>query len=218
MTFDVIVFDWDGTLFDSMVFKEKNIESVFHKEFSFSKSEVQKWFRYFSGLPRKKVFRNILNKMEPSLEMTDVLFQNLSMKFTKANCRSAQKAEVFPEVVSVITKLKEQGHLLYISSSSNPSELIEIVNSKGIAHFFESIWGSEKNFNKGKEHFEKICKQQNCSRNNLLFIGDDENDVTLGREAQVKTIRIIREDVSKKGGADVQINSLSQLNNIIHSE
>ena len=56
----VIVFDWDGTLFDSMDNKTRNMGLVFHHHFDFSEKEVVALYCRYSGIPRRELFAQIL--------------------------------------------------------------------------------------------------------------------------------------------------------------
>ncbi|OVE81653.1 hypothetical protein BVY03_03370 [bacterium K02(2017)] len=187
----VVVFDWDGTLFDSMGYKPLNAGKVFAEKYGVDSDRVTQLFKKHSGIPRKNLFQVILNNL--NLDFNTKIYNELSQDFSNLNVLSAKQAGLFDEVLEILDHLKTK-FVLYVSSSSNHNELVTIVNDVGMTSYFAGVWGSVKGFNKGKEHFDKILIEQNCTLNNLLFIGDDHADQNLAKEAGVSFIKICRSE------------------------
>lgn len=185
----VIVFDWDGTLFDSMTYKPRNAGLVFAAFCHINADDAAHLYRVYTGVPRRKVFQLIANNSGVALD--DSRFAMMSARFTELNLAAAIKTKPFDDVLRALPILAASTPL-YVSSSAPQDELVTVVAHSGIQLHFAATWGSSKDFNKGKEHFAKICELESCSPAQILFVGDDDADSTLAEGAGVPFCRIRR--------------------------
>lgn len=207
-----IIFDWDGTLFDSMKYKRENIVKIFI-ELGGSEIEVIKLHEKFSGLPRKELFTKLFNAIFRKAPSENE-YNRLSNEYTKLNIQSSLKAKLFYDVEPVIKKLHKQC-LLFISSSSDPEELQEIVQRQSVYTFFTGIYGSNPGFSKGRAHFDYIISNWSLKEKDLLFIGDDEQDLGIGIKSGIDVIRINRNNNCLNNISSQNISSLSVLLNYL---
>jgi phosphoglycolate phosphatase-like HAD superfamily hydrolase len=77
---------------------------------------------------------------------------------------------------------------LYVSSSAETEEIRAIAQIHGLDGFFQEIMGSRPGFDKGKEHIDFVLKKQGARKNQIIYVGDEPFDITIGREAGVLTI------------------------------
>jgi|SRR3989338_8726565 len=188
----VIVFDWDGTLFDSMDNKTRNMGLVFHHHFDFSEKEVVALYCRYSGIPRRELFAQILADLGGGRILEEDVFQNLSQEFTRLNQEANRGAKLFPDVKPCLDLLCHSGRSLYISSSSPAEELRPLTEQTEITSYFRAVFGSTPEFNKGEEHWREVCRLEKCTLNELLFVGDDEQDAVLAERNNVRHLRIVR--------------------------
>ena len=203
-----IIFDWDGTLFNSMEYKMRNMIKIF-AEFGASESETVLLYRKLSGVPREKLFKAMFNNLL-GRRMTDGEYIHLSNTFTNLNIESSLNAKLFDDVIPAIKRLKIL-FCLFISSSSDHKELISVVKNNQIGECFEGVYGSKQEFNKGRGHFQHIMDKYQLKLQDLLFVGDDEQDMLIGKECGVDTVRIIREGLIPKNIDQPYITKLSDL-------
>ena len=208
-TIRVIAFDWDGTLFDSMGVKIKNLSQILSAEYGVDAKIVEKKYRELSGVPRELLIRRLVAECDGS-ELSDRAYREISERFTKANISTLRNRSLFGEVKVVIPKLAER-YILYISSASVPEELEAVVGSQKIDRYFRGVWGSEDGFSKGKEHFSSMEKQNGCSPMDILFVGDDSADGDLAAEHGTPFLRILRDPIKYAGFPRPCIQSLSDL-------
>jgi methionine salvage enolase-phosphatase E1 len=142
--------------------------------------------------------------------MTDGEYIHLSNTFTNLNIESSLHAKLFNDVIPAIKKLKIL-FCLFISSSSDHKELISVVKSNQIEEYFEGVFGSKQGFNKGQDHFQHIMEKYLLKLQDLLFVGDDDQDMLIGKECGVDTVRIIREGLILKNNDHPYITKLSDL-------
>ncbi|MBF0104189.1 MAG: HAD family hydrolase [Deltaproteobacteria bacterium] len=217
-TIKVIVFDWDGTLFDSMGYKPVNAGRVFAEEFHCPHDEVKALLLKHSGLPRRTIFKKICEHY--SLPVDNKTLEGLSQKFTEYNIESAKKSALHPDVLETLQVLSGKWPL-YISSASAADELARVVDSCGIAGLFKEVFGSSPGFEKGAGHFNRICEAQGCQASDILFVGDDEQDAVIAKSSGVRFVRILRgkKDTTRDddGGVISDLKMLMTLKNLVPS-
>lgn len=190
-----VLFDWDGTLVNSLDVKIRNAGLLFHQRFDLSPDQVEKAYRFHSGIPRRQLFDAILADLgQPALD--DENYSSLSRAFSDVNRNTLRDRSIqglIPEATPlVLESLLQIGCLLFVSSSAVTDEIKDIAGNLGLADYFMrsggDIYGSSPGFNKGSQHVEFICAQHNLSVDELVFVGDDPADIRLGQAAGVFTI------------------------------
>ena len=187
----IILFDWDGTLIDSLPAKVRNACRLFQQEFGISPDDVALAYRRVSGIPRKQLFASICadNGLPP---LDDELYQRLSQRFTEMNLASLidpnANGIVAQETIDTLSALKASGYSLYISSSADPQEIRKGASALGLDGFFIEMMGSLPGFGKGAQHVAHVLQSQAARPEQLIFVGDEPADITLGRAAGVRTV------------------------------
>ncbi len=205
----VIVFDWDGTLFDSMPYKRANFCALFSELSNAGRDEMLELHSRFSGLPRRTLFEHVAVALRGT-GLSEPEFQALSLRYTGLNIDSSRRVSPFADALHAVPLLRASGFRLYVSSSSAPEELVPIVENSGFAGSFAQTLGSRPRFNKGKEHIAHIAGVEGAGLEKLLFVGDDQQDLTLGSEAGVDTLRVVRQQGQATGNVGI-IESLAAL-------
>ena len=203
-----IVFDWDGTLFDSMSYKRDNFVKLY-TDMGVSILDVTSLHQELSGLPRKELFSKLYSTIFDR-ELSEEKFKQLSSEYTKLNIKSSSKSKVFLDVKPTIEALTPKS-LLFVSSSSPHNELSKVCSSQLINTFFHGIYGSRTGFRKGYEHFDYIKTECNIQYDEMLFIGDDEQDALLAGYRNVDFVRIQRNGIIPKQLKHQCISSLTEL-------
>jgi len=187
----IILFDWDGTLIDSLPTKVGNAGRLFQQEFGISPEDVTLAYRRVSGIPRKQLFASICaDNGLPTLD--DEHYQQLSQRFTEMNLASltdpGAKGILAQETVDTLNALKAAGYPLYVSSSADPQEIRKGASALGLDGFFTEMMGSLPGFGKGAQHVAHVLQSQAARACQLVFVGDEPADITLGRAAGVRTV------------------------------
>lgn len=205
----VIVFDWDGTLFDSMPYKRANFCALFSEISSTGQDEMLQLHSRYSGLPRRTLFEHVAVALRGT-GLSEPEFEALSLRYTGLNIDSSLRVAPFADALHAVPLLRALGFRLYVSSSSAPEELLPVVENSGFAGSFAQTLGSRPRFNKGKEHIAHIAHVEGAALEKMLFVGDDAQDVVLGSEAGVDTLRVVRQQSQATGNGGV-IESLAEL-------
>jgi phosphoglycolate phosphatase-like HAD superfamily hydrolase len=193
----IYMFDWDGTIFDSMSLKKINFEHAFLNTFPenliLKSQSIKLLYENLSGFPRKKIFDEISAELLISPSPEDFILFNKS--FEALNKGSLSKAKIFEDALLLLHSLAEKGYLLVISSSVPKQELVDIVNGalpSKIRERISSVLGSEDGFTKGVEHVEWVRDKYHASLDDIIMIGDDLADYSLALLAKVDSLIVTR--------------------------
>jgi phosphoglycolate phosphatase-like HAD superfamily hydrolase len=213
----IVLFDWDGTLIDSLPTKVRNASRLFHQEFGISLEDVTRAYRRASGIPRKELFVSICtdNGLAP---LDDEHYERLSQRFTEMNLASLTNPNahgiVAQETIDTLKALRASGYPMYVSSSADPLEISKGAASLGLDCYFTEIMGSLPGFGKGPQHVAHVLEAQSVGREQLVFVGDELADISLGRLAGIRTVAKVgtcTAEFLRKENPDHIINKLSEL-------
>jgi phosphoglycolate phosphatase-like HAD superfamily hydrolase len=187
----ILLFDWDGTLINSLEIKISHAGKIFHEILGLPQENVAAAYRRHSGIPRQQLFAAICTENNhPPLDALQ--YQSLSQRFSELNLTTLtnpQTPGLVPEdTKTVLPVLRDLGHPMYVSSSAISEELHQIARAHGIDVYFQQILGSAPSFNKGVEHIEYVRGLQDAGLDQILFIGDEPTDIMLGHQAGVRVI------------------------------
>ena len=219
----VIIFDWDGTIINSLDLKIANASNLFHETFGIDPTKVASAYRRHSGIPRHELFDAICddNGLPP---VTSAQFQNLSNRFTELNLSVLSDPEnkrIVPKgTIKALHMLVEQNIPRYISSSATTQEILQVARSHDLKVYFNEILGSSPGFSKGKEHIRYVQAKQKVALRQIVFVGDEPNDIHLGKSAGVLTVALVgthpKEELAN-ARPDHIIHSLPELLTILNS-
>lgn len=199
----VYIFDWDGTLFDSMTIKTENFCEVLAKQLQGRSNAtvdgIRKIFKTASGIPRYEIFRRIGSHYGVSLTQHES--DTMSDALTQLNTTRLAHAKLFPDAAPFLQAIADANRTLYISSSVPEKELRAIVSDtlpSPLLRAFSGIFGSAPNFTKGKAHIGQILTETGVHADTCIVFGDDEADVELSRQAGVDCVRLERSGTPAK--------------------
>ncbi len=161
-----ILFDFDGTLVDSMETFADIAAEVMPRHLPIERARAREQYRATSGLP---------------------FFQQLELLFpgNAANAAAAEDFEreklvgyyerpLFADAVDTLATLRERGIAVGVSSN-NFQELVDrFVARAGLPLDF--VLGFRPGFAKGAAHFAHIVETLGCARDALLFVGVSLHD------------------------------------------
>ena len=213
----VFVFDWDGTIFDSMRVKSDNFIKSFLWAVSISscaeaEKELENHYRRLSGRPRKEIFYEILSIL--GIDSAPNLYEGFNLMFGKLNMASLIHAPVFPDALGLMNELIQRNRKIYISSSVPPNELQEIVKatlSISSRRHISKVLGSKDGFSKGAAHIGFIKQECKVTNQQIVVFGDDRADYELSTDAGVDCILVDRSGSRSQQACPIIVNSLSKI-------
>ena len=174
-----IIFDFDGTLIDSMPFLEKNAVTLLSNNYSFSKEEAREKYRATTGLPFVQQIEIITPKNK--------LNSSIVKEFEQMKLDLIYEQRPFNDALDVLTTLKDQKYLLGISSGTIETIITTYLEKVNFG-LVNDIMGFKPGFEKGKDHFNHILNKYSLQQSQVLFIGDSLMDA---RRAKDNNIRFI---------------------------
>lgn len=195
----VLMFDWDGTLFDSMAIKERTFGEVVYSYLSSRNHDilpkhVAEIYRKHSGEKLVDIFQKVCKHYNLIL-LSEQDLNNMTSMINKKNETSLLEAQMFPDATMLLTALKETPFKIYISASVPKEELYPLVKrniSPLILPRISDIFGNDPGFAKGKDHIANILRQEQCNPEACVMYSDDEADMLLSRDAGVDSVLIDR--------------------------
>ncbi len=179
----LIVFDWDGTLADSVS------TIVACKKFLA--------FKYGFPPPSEEMVRSVLGtKFEDAITKcfpaaNEETLKSLSAEFHLLMKEEQYQATLFPMAKEVLNALKQRGFKLAIATSKDKGEMAKAIQYCGLEKMFDIICC-------GKEYGEKpnsamlihIMNTLNVREDECIMIGDTVTDMEFAKAAKVKAIGV----------------------------
>lgn len=163
-----VVFDFDGTLANSMPFLESIGVDVMMKYYGVSKDEATTRYRSTTGLP----YEHQIKMNFPGHPMNDTAIE----EFEELKINRIFEQELFPDAVETVTELRKRGINVFVSSSTFQPTIEEYFRRRGILDLFTGILGYREGFEKGADHFNYIHNEFGVSFDQMVFVGDSLKD------------------------------------------
>lgn len=166
--YSAIIFDFDGTLADSMPFLQKIGVHIMMKHFGVSKEDATKMYVSTTGLPYEHQIK--MNFPDDSRNASAIV------EFEQLKIERIYEQELFPDAEITVRKLSDMGYDVFVSSSTFQPTIEEYFKRKGILNLFKAIVGYRPGFEKGADHFKYINSKFNVHFDRMIFIGDSLKD------------------------------------------
>ncbi len=201
-----VIFDFDGTLADSMPFLESIGVDVMMKYYQMSKEEATQRYRMTTGLPYE-------HQIESNFPNNPINKQAIE-EFERLKIERIYEQPLFPDAIDVVQELKGEGFKIFVSSSTFQPTITEYFNRKGLLDLLDGIMGYRPGFEKGADHFNFVRDHYGVGLNQVVFVGDSLKDYERSR-GFCQFIAISRmfniEDFRKLGHDGHVIESLSEI-------
>jgi len=182
--FDLIIFDWDGTLVDSIDWIVECIQSAAE--------------HYDCPVPHTQAAKDIIGL---SLENAiDTLFPQIDSE-TRSNIsahygqrffsRQIGPNDLFPGVADMLQELKSQGYHLAVATGKKSTGLAKAIEGTGIAEFFCTTRCADQTASKPNPlMIDEIVMELGVSKQRTVMVGDSVHDLQMALNAQVPSIAV----------------------------
>jgi phosphoglycolate phosphatase len=210
--YKLIVFDFDGTVANTMPVLEEIAIDLIPKYYNLSVEEARESYRATTGLPFVQQIE-ILFPNQSSNEEIVALFEDEKIK-------KIFNQPLFPDTKEIMQYLKERNYYTAISSSTTQPIIVEYFNRVDMLDLVDSVLGFRPGFEKGKHHFDYLIEKYRLRANELVFIGDSLKDKERAHINDIPFIARIgpmfsESDFRKAGHQGDIIKELSDLKNIL---
>ncbi len=162
----VVVFDFDGTIVDSMDSFADIAADVMPNHYPVSRETARKMYLETSGIP----FFEQLEQLFPDNKANAIA----ANEFEERKKLDYAAKRPFEDVKSAIEVLKNSG-VKTVVSSNNFQDLVDML-AKRIDLEFDMVLGFKPGFAKGNDHFRHIEKTFGVDKDEMIFVGDSIKD------------------------------------------
>lgn len=186
-----IFFDFDGVIVESVDIKTEAFKKLFEYEGKDVVEKIAKYHLKNTGVSRydkfKYIYKEILNRV-----LSDDEFNVLCNKFADL----VKTAVVDAPYVKGAKEFLENYALKYacfVVSSTPQKEIEEIVQKRGIDHFFKAIYGAPT---PKSDAVRFILDKDRIKPNNALYVGDAMSDYLAAKSNSINFIARINDNES----------------------
>jgi FMN phosphatase YigB (HAD superfamily) len=206
-----LLFDFDGTLIDTMFSFQKLAGKLINRYYpDIPVDEAEQLYFETSGI----AFVMQMELIKPHGPHNKICVE----EFEKEKLNDVLDEKFDEDVRNTFSKIQEMDLKLGISSGNYTSVIEDFLSKEKVK--IEYVMGHEKDFEKGKAHFEYFMKKTGLTKKQILFCGDSLKD---GERAHEFGIRFIaKEGIFKKerfqkefGTKQVVIAKISEILNFL---
>jgi phosphoglycolate phosphatase len=215
--FPLLVFDWDGTLVDSIERIVTSLQHASKQAVGIDVSETQAKDVIGLGL------MEAISKLHPELhsEYQSAELNDIADAYRQHYLYDNKvPAPLFSGVNELLDELSQQGYTLAISTGKSRAGLEQSINEHDVANYFNATRCAGEN--KSKPHPEmlyEILDELNFSATDALMIGDSEHDLKMANNAGMKCIGVTYgvhdADTLEKHDPLICLNNITELSDFL---
>lgn len=176
--FDLIVFDWDGTLMDSAAAIVNAIMAATRDLNLPEPSEARA--RHVIGLGLADALRHAV----PDLPESD--YPRMVERYRYHYLARDHELSLFPGAYSMIEELSAEGRMLAVATGKSRLGLNRALELSGLGPFFHATRCADECFSKPHPAMlEEIMGELGVARERTLMVGDTTHDLQMARNAGV---------------------------------
>lgn len=208
MTNKVIIFDFDGTVADTLdeiVIITNNLAVQFRY-----KPTSQEELAQIKNLTS----RQIVKRSGISIFKLPFLLKKVKIELNK----EIQRLKPIPEIKEVLIELKQDNRLGIITSNSKENVIAFLETNE--LQLFDFVYSGNTLFGKSRI-IKNLLKQENINPERVIYVGDETRDIEAARRSRVKAIAVSwgfnSKEVLAKQNPDFLINRPNELIQVIGS-
>ncbi|MBI2599516.1 HAD-IIIA family hydrolase [Candidatus Daviesbacteria bacterium] len=226
-----VLFDLDGVLLDSWDFVYKAFEYTLklHKHPLPSKEIINKvmgkplmeFYKFvLQTSPKNESSSNESSSLDEELFLVDQRVELYAKTHREYQVNKIDLNRLFPNVKSVLKKLKLKGYVIGVVSNRSRGSLLKSIDLAKISKYIDIVVSVQdvKNPKPHKEHVLTALKKLKVKAENAYMVGDTDADILAGKNAGVKTIGVtygfIGKDI-KKFKPDFIIDNMKELMQVL---
>lgn len=179
MTKKVILFDFDGTIADTL----DAIVSITNRlavEFGY-KQTTQEELAQIQNLNSKQ----IIKQSGISIFKLPFLLRKVKAELNK----EIQRVRPISGIKEALIELKNQGNRLGILTSNSSANVVAFLETNGLDDVFDFIYSGKTLFGKSKV-INNLLKQEKLNPKTAIYVGDETRDIEAARKSHIKAIAV----------------------------
>ena len=207
--YDLYLFDFDGTLVDSL----RSLEDVFILSFKAIgiDIDINNVLRY-TRIPLEETYQEVNAPMEKVGEFEKAIRYYLN------DLEVLKKTDIYPETIKTIEKLHELGYKFGIVTSNNEKHVVDVLNLFNINPSWFSIFVDSDKVRETKPSPKPLIYALEelgymDKKDKVVYVGDSLNDMLSANRAGVDAILIDRVHAFKENESYSKIENLIEFFN-----
>lgn len=177
MPIDVIVFDFDGVILDSVEIKTRTFGELFKDYGPEAVKYVTSYHERHGGVSRYVKFRHYYDKLL-GREITDEEMRELDRRFNETALEQLSKTPLLPGVRDFIEYAYGKWPL-YVASGAPNKELAYLLELFAISDYFKGVYGSPP---PKSENLATIIARESADPAKVLMVGDSGTDLAAAED------------------------------------
>lgn len=174
--FDLIVFDWDGTLMDSTAHIAHSIQAACRDLGLPTPSDEAS--RYVIGLG----LRDALQITAPTLDPSD--YARLAERYRYHYLLDDQRIELFAGVRELLAELRDTGYLLAVATGKGRVGLNRVLDQSKLTSWFDATRCADETFSKPHPAMlHELSRELGQDLSRTVMIGDTTHDLQMAASA-----------------------------------
>lgn len=174
MDYDVIIYDWNGTLIDDVDACLKILCQLLEK-YGLKPVDLVTYKKAFT-FPVRSYYERV------GFNFDGYTFEEVASHFVPLYDEYYPKCTLFDGAVDMIKELKTRGVEQYLLSATEINSLLEQTDYFGVSNLFNAIVGTDNFHGKSKtEEAQQLYKEKNLKNKRILLIGDTEYDFEVAK-------------------------------------
>ena len=181
--FDLLVFDWDGTLMDSAASIVASLQAACTDMGLPVPSDNDA--RYVIGLGLHDAMAHIL----PGVAAAD--YPRITDRYRHHFLLRDSGTTLFPGTTDMVHELHERGHLLGVATGKSRRGLDRSLQSTGLARYFHATRCADEGFSKPHPGMlQCLMEDLDVAPDRTLMIGDTTHDMEMAKAAGVSRLAV----------------------------
>ncbi len=204
----VIIFDFDGTIADSLE-TLVNISNRLAVQFGYKQTSLAELAQI-----QNLTSREIIKQSGISIFKVPFLVKKVKAELSL----EIKTLNLFPAMGATLIELHQLGHKLVIISSNSKSNILAFLEHNNLAEIFYYIYSGSTIFGKDKV-INKFIRQENIDIKDVIYVGDETRDIESAKKSQIIAIAVSwgfnTKEVLMKQNPDYVIEQPSELIDIL---
>ena len=181
--FDLVVFDWDGTLFDSTALIVRSIQSACRDVGAEVPDDRRASFVIGMGL------RAAMEHASPGL--APELYPVIAERFRHHYALNRDALTLFPGVLEMLHALRQRSHWLAVATGKSRSGLDEALHTVALKGLFDGTRTADETRSKpDPQMLNELMRQFGAEPDRTLMIGDTTHDLQLAANAGTPSVAV----------------------------
>ncbi len=181
--FDLIVFDWDGTLFDSTALITQSIQAA-ARDMGLAVPSRER-ASYVIGMGLNEALAHAL----PDLPVSR--YPELGQRYRQHYVAAQHQITLFDGVLDMLGALKARHHWLAVATGKSRRGLNEVLQAEALRQMFDGTRTADETA--GKPHpqmLNELMREFGVEPERTLMIGDTTHDLQLARNAGTASLGV----------------------------